>query len=92
VLLGQNVFDVVCEMTVFLPEQAVFTAIPGPPADQIPYLGVRHGWAFEASLPCALSLRIAMKSAALMSASKSDRSSSVSIPSLAFSASSSTLR
>ena len=69
VLFGHNMLDVVCQRTVFLPEQAILAPITGPRADQISRFRGGHGRTFDVSLRCALSLRIAMKSAALMSAS-----------------------
>lgn len=68
-LFGNDVFDVVGKMAVLLLEQAILAPIPRPLADQIPHLGVCHGWEFGVSLRWALSLRIAMKSAALIRAS-----------------------
>lgn len=68
-LLGNDVFDVVTEVTVLLPGKTVFATVACSPADQIPDSGVGHCWVLEVSLRSALSLRIAMKSAALMSAS-----------------------
>jgi hypothetical protein len=38
VLFGYDMFDVVSEITVLLLKQAIFAAIPGPPADKIPQL------------------------------------------------------
>jgi hypothetical protein len=68
-LFGNDVLNVVREITVLLLEQTVFAAIPGSLTDQVPQFGVGHGWVFEVSLRWALSFRIAMKSAALIRAS-----------------------
>jgi hypothetical protein len=67
-LLGNNVFNVVSEITMFLLKKTILTPILGPPTDQISHLGVCHGRTLEVSLR-AFSLRIAMKSAALIKAS-----------------------
>ena len=48
--LGNNVLDVMCEVRVLLPEQAVFAAIPGSAADQVSRFGIGHGRAFDVSL------------------------------------------
>lgn len=43
VLFGNDMFNVVCETTVLLPEEAILAAIASPPADQFTRLGADHG-------------------------------------------------
>ena len=69
VLFGHNVFQVKSKVAVLLPEETVFTAIPGPSSNQAPRLRTGHRRGFEVSRRRALSLRMAMKSAAVISAS-----------------------
>jgi hypothetical protein len=54
---------------VVLAQLAILTPISGPPPHEIARLRGGHGPSFDVSLRCAFSLRIAMKSAALISAS-----------------------
>jgi len=68
-LLRNDVLKMVSKRTVLLPQKTIFAAISGPLTDQTSQLGIRHGCEFELSLRCAFSLRIAMKSAALIRAS-----------------------
>lgn len=69
VLFRNNVLDVVRHRTVVLAQLAILTPISGPPPHEIARLRGGHGPSFDVSLRCAFSLRIAMKSAALISAS-----------------------
>ncbi len=73
VLPGDDVFDVVCQRAVLLPEQAIFAAIVRAAADQFPRCRSDHECALEVSLRWAFNFRMAMKSAALISASYSAR-------------------
>ena len=66
---GDDVFDVMRERTKLLPKQTVFTAITSPVLDKFPRRGTRHSQPFDVSFRCALSFKMAMKSAALISAS-----------------------
>ena len=77
-LLGNDVFNVVGEFAVLLVEQAVFATVACPTAKSSRVCGVHCYLLFESRCWRALSLRIEMKSAALISASYSARSSSVS--------------
>jgi hypothetical protein len=60
--------DMVSELAPLFGEEAVLAAILRALTDQMPCLGANHE-RFEVSLRSALSLRMAIKSAALMSAS-----------------------
>ena len=68
-LFGDDVFDVVREGAVLLSQQAVLAAILSTLPDQIPRLKIGHWLAFAERLRCAFSLRMAIKSAALIRAS-----------------------
>ena len=68
-LFGDDVFDVVRKVAVLLSQQAVLATILSPHPDQISRLEIGHWFAFAVSLRCALSLRMAIKSAALIRAS-----------------------
>src|ERR1017187_4107928 len=83
--------DVVSKMAEFLTKQAVFESVVRALADQVPRGGIHQEPSFDSRLRRAFSLRIAMKSEALTNASYSARSPSLRRPSLARSASASTL-
>ena len=68
-LFGDDVFDVVRKVAVLLSQQTVLATILSPYPDQISRLGIDHWFAFAVSLRCALSLRMAIKSATLIRAS-----------------------
>jgi hypothetical protein len=89
-LARYDVLDVMCKGRTILRKEAIFTTIPGSVADQYPRRRFHRYVASESCLR-AFSLRIATKSSALISASYSARSSSLSKPSLARSARVSTL-
>ncbi len=84
-LPDDDMLDVVCKRTTVLRKEAVFTTIRGPAADEFPRGRIHRYWSSENWLR-AFNFRIETKSAALINASYSARSSSLSNPSFARSA------
>src|SRR5260370_30646269 len=82
-LSRNNVFYVVSQFTVILPEQTVFASAGCPSAYQLESGSLHSYWLLEFRCRRALALRIEIKSAALINASYSTRSSSVNRPSFA---------
>ena len=89
-LAAYDVLDVMSQRTTLLRKETIFATIPGSGSNQYSRCRFHHSMASESCL-LAFSFRIATKSSALISASYSARSSSLSNPSFARSASVSTL-
>jgi hypothetical protein len=89
-LAGYDMLYMMRKGTIILRKEAIFTTIAGSRSDEYPRRRLHRYMASESCLR-AFNFRIATKSSALMSASYSARSSSLSKPSLARSASISTL-
>ena len=83
VLSGNYMLDVIYEFAVVLVKPTILAPLVGSLSDEPPGLGVNHQREIWSRRRRALSLRIAIKSAALIRASYSERSKVLRLPSFA---------